>query len=421
MSAAAGRRSACRKPIPSVLSGQASRVLPRTPGPRPPAGGARCVLGALGRTGLDAHPRLRLGDELAQLGEHELGGGAPALERLDPFQPPQHRPRLVHLPNVAAVVHRSRVSFVPSSYTRAVIVCPTAARRTRSARVSASPAARRSRQRPAARSARSSPCSSSISSASRPAPTGPIPRTYAPRSARTTNASPARSSGRRHGREVRRRCRYGRLRRARGARGRRRARRTRGAADPRRDRRALRGRGPRPRRREPPSRREKRWSSSGPRPELAKASPPATSSTSPHGCKGRHRSAASSSMSRRIARRGSRSTYEELPALELKGKGDRVTRLAGAVRDEQVRSRRGGCSRDAVRRPRARAAAAPGHVRAHAGRGGDSAGDDHRRAWRRQDAASRASFEPGSTTGSSSSPGARAGASPTGTASPSGR
>jgi class 3 adenylate cyclase len=81
------------------------------------------VLGAFCRTGLDAHPRLSLGDELAQLGEDELGGRAATVQRLDPLQPPQHRPRLVHLTNVAWCCPRRRVSFVPSSYTRAMIVC----------------------------------------------------------------------------------------------------------------------------------------------------------------------------------------------------------------------------------------------------------------------------------------------------------
>jgi hypothetical protein len=82
------------------------------------------VLGPIGRSRLDLHPRLRLGDELAQLGEHHVGRRACAIERLDPLQPLEHRPRLVHRPTVAAQDRRGRVDCVPSSYTRAVTTCP---------------------------------------------------------------------------------------------------------------------------------------------------------------------------------------------------------------------------------------------------------------------------------------------------------
>ena len=82
------------------------------------------VLRAIGRTVLDAHPCLRLGDELTQLGEQDVGGRAAPVERLDPLQPLEHRPRLVHHPKVAGKVFPRRAVYVPTSYTRAVIVCP---------------------------------------------------------------------------------------------------------------------------------------------------------------------------------------------------------------------------------------------------------------------------------------------------------
>src|SRR5262245_54025022 len=110
VSATAGRRSACRKPIGLPFAIRLAESFPRSSRQRTPVhGGLEPLDGAVGglrRARLNAYPRLRLGHERAELVEENLGGGSRPVERLDPLQPRQHGPRLLHLPTVASAEAR---------------------------------------------------------------------------------------------------------------------------------------------------------------------------------------------------------------------------------------------------------------------------------------------------------------------------
>jgi hypothetical protein len=58
-------------------------------------------------------PRLGLGQEQPELVEELLGGRPVPLERLDPRQPSENLPCLVHVSTLATEVERPGVDFVP--------------------------------------------------------------------------------------------------------------------------------------------------------------------------------------------------------------------------------------------------------------------------------------------------------------------
>jgi hypothetical protein len=70
------------------------------------------VRGELGAVALGLEPRLAFAEQLSNLGEQRLRRRAFALERLDPRQPLEHRPCLVHDPNVAGESGRNCVGPV---------------------------------------------------------------------------------------------------------------------------------------------------------------------------------------------------------------------------------------------------------------------------------------------------------------------
>ena len=423
MSAAAGRRSACKRPIPGVFrvrlaeSSPSARVRDRLPE------ALDRVLGALGRTGLGARPRLRLGDERAQLGEQEPAGeprrssasirSSRASTARASSIPERSRARLRSRPACANFVHSrgDRLPELRRGEPGAGALLLVVRHRARGGSG-------------AARSARSSPSSSSTSSAS--------PRRSEradPEDVRATIASvPRRAEARdralrRHGREVRRRRGHGRVRRAGRPRGRS------GAGSPRRRcgsstaiERAERGT-----RRASSSRCAAAVNTGEAMVDARRTAArgrghgrPATSSTPPPGCRAR-------AGRRDRRRRGdvprdratSSSTRRSTP-VTVKGKA-RALPVWRAMRRAAVSASTSSATPTPFDRPGRRARSCSRDVSSACCATHDAARDGHRRAGCRQDPARSPSSAAGWTTGPRSSSGGRAAASRTARASPSGR
>jgi hypothetical protein len=68
---------------------------------------------------LGTRPRFGLLEQSTQLPEQHTGQCAVPLERLDPIQPRQHAPRLLHVATVAALESRCCAGIVPNRKTLA--------------------------------------------------------------------------------------------------------------------------------------------------------------------------------------------------------------------------------------------------------------------------------------------------------------
>src|SRR6266511_1013208 len=89
-----------RLPKSFVLPEPFHRLVPAPPGAGPPR--PEPHVGAA----LLAHPFLRLGEQLAHLGENRRGGRVFLLEQLDSTEPFEHLPRLFHRGSVAVSLAR---------------------------------------------------------------------------------------------------------------------------------------------------------------------------------------------------------------------------------------------------------------------------------------------------------------------------
>ena len=128
VSAATGRRSACRKPIRATfrvrLAESCSRPMPERSAPSTASRSRSIALSARSvEIGLDANPCLGFGHERAQLEDERRSRRARTLEPLDPVETAEHGAGLVHAPTVAREQRRESNRSVTSSYTRGVTTC----------------------------------------------------------------------------------------------------------------------------------------------------------------------------------------------------------------------------------------------------------------------------------------------------------